>query len=407
MPTFEFTARSANGAPHRGLQEAGSTAELIAELRSRGWIVLGVQMTRDTVSKVDGLRRTFSLRPNPSRFELEIALQQLSTMLRSGLPLLTALGAIAEHAPRRPLAYFWRGVRERIEQGATLADALTAQYPRIAPVITHLVRVGEATGTLDIVLERAAEHLEGSRQLRTTLLSALAYPSFVLVAALVVAGFMVFSVIPKLQKFIAGYGRRLPAISQALLDVSGWLQVHGTAVAVALLVFVLLCVIGFRLRRVRDRTDRVALRLPILGQVLRVADTAAVASSMNLLVRSGLTVVDALKIVQPLVVSHAAQARLGRARAAVIQGGSLAGALTGGREFTPMLASLVTIGELAGNLDGVLAEVARFHKLQLAAIVRRFSTWFEPLVVLVVGGVVGFVYIAFFAALFSIAGGAR
>jgi type IV pilus assembly protein PilC len=227
------------------------------------------------------------------------------------------------------------------------------------------------------------------------------------VLAVGVAAFLAFFVIPKLQKYLGGRGRTLPAITQTLLDVTEWLQTYlphlGVLLGALLLSF-------FFIRRWppgRLATDEFFLRVPIVGRVLRLAGTAVFARSLSVLLESGVTLLESLGTTERLVGNRALGTRVAAARASVLRGGTLAGALSEERGFMPMLARMAAVGESAGTLAPVLGEVARFHEHQLVASIRRMSVLIEPVVILVVGSIVGFVYIAFFVALFSLAGQLR
>ena len=153
--------------------------------------------------------------------------------------------------------------------------------------------------------------------------------------------------------------------------------------------------------------DRWVLRLPLIGGILRVSATAAFARGLGLLLESGINLVEALQTAAGLLPNRYLRQRVLLARQAVLQGGTLAAAVTDRTCFAPMLSRMVTVGESTGRLDAVLAEVARFHEEQVATLVRRLSVLIEPAVIVIVGGIVGFVYVAFFVALMSISGGMR
>lgn len=153
--------------------------------------------------------------------------------------------------------------------------------------------------------------------------------------------------------------------------------------------------------------DRIFLRLPVVGGVLRLSGTAVLARGLGVLIESGVTLLDSLTTAERLVGNRALGARIAAARETVLRGGTLEAALGAGREFMPMLPRMIAVGESAGTLSPVLLEVARFHENQLVVVIRRMSVLIEPVVIIVVGGIVGFVYIAFFVALFSLAGGVR
>jgi len=403
MPSFRFTARDNSGRTTSGVAASGSAMSLAGELRQRGLLVLDVQPDAEASSAVSFSLNPFDWLP-PTSFDVEIGLQQLSSMLRSGLTLLSGLKTVADQARRPRMAKIWRDVYERIEEGASFSVALSAHKKYFPVYIIQLVKVGEQSGSLEIVLSRAAEHLERSRNLRMTLINALIYPSIVVLMSFGVAGFMLVSVIPKIQKFLVGRGRQLPGITQALMDLSNWVTLYMPYLIGGFVFGVIALILIYKWPPGRFSIDTILLRVPIVGGVLRLAGTAVFARGLSILLESGVTLLEGLRTVEQLVPNRAMSARVETVRNAVLSGGTLAESLAAGREFLPMLGRMAAVGEQTGTLDPVLTEVARFHEHQLAATVRRFSVLIEPAIIVIVGGIVGFVYIAFFVALFSLAG---
>ncbi|HYG73966.1 MAG TPA: type II secretion system F family protein [Planctomycetota bacterium] len=402
MPTYEFTARDTAGKTQKGTLSSVNSVALTSELRQRGWLILDVK---------PAAQKTFSLpNLNPAQWlpvttlDVEVGFQQISSMLRSGLTLLNAIKTAGEQARRPKMAAIWQQVHQRIEEGASFTDAL-AQFPRCFPVFAvQLVRAGEQSGTLEIVLSRAAEQLERSRTLRFTLLNALIYPVIVLVMAIGVSMFMMLGVIPKIEKFLVGRGKRLPAITQALLDVSTAFREYAIPIGIFTVAAIIAFICVYRWPPGRLFIDTLSLRLPLFGKLIRTAATAIFARTLALLLDSGITLLEALQTVERLVPNAALSRHVASIRETIIQGGSLASPLSRDGYFMPMLSRMAVVGESTGTLDRVLTEVADFHEKQLAASVRRLSVLIEPAIIVVVGGIVGFVYIAFFVALFSLAG---
>jgi len=405
MPNFAFIARDAAGTSQEGVLEAASAPAVVQNLRDRGWLVLDVHAEQAETSLADHLA---GLRPSqwlPARsVDVELSLRQIAVMLRSGLTLLESLSNAAQQARRPAMGRIWRNVAEQIQEGSGLADAM-AQHARFSPMVIQLVRVGEQTGNLEPVLVRAAETLEHRRQLLTTTLTALAYPTVVLVAAFGVAGFMALSVIPKLQHFLATIGRKLPAMTQLLLDIAEAIQAYALYGLIATASVIGAMVALYFWPPGRLWIDRLSLRIPVIGSLFRLAGTVSFARAMGALLQSGITLLEGLRTIERLQHNRYLAERVSAARIAVMQGDSLAPSLITPHAFMPMLGRMVAVGESAGTLDEVLDEVARFYEDQLQRSIKRLSVIIEPVIIIVVGGIVGFVYIAFFMALFA-AGGA-
>jgi type IV pilus assembly protein PilC len=407
MPSFQYSARNLRGELQRGVSLAGTAEALAAELRGRGLLVLGI----DPVVRQSRVWAVLSANPlawlPPTRIDVEVGLLQLATMLHSGLSLLMALRTVGEQARRPRAAAMWRTMAECIERGSTLSEALERNTKRFPPYVVQLVRVGENSGELDRMLTRAAEHLEQSRNLRLMLMNALTYPVIVLTLAVGVSSFMILKVIPKIQVFLAASGRSLPPMTRRLLDVSDWLRAYMPWLGLwALALAVAVCALH-RWPPGRRAMDGLWLRLPVVGSVLRLAETAVFARGMGILLESGVALLDSLRTVENLVGNRAVAGRVAEARIAVTRGETLASGLTGKREFLPIVSRMVAVGEATGTLGRTLSDIARFHEAQLLVTIRRMSILIEPVMILVVGGMVGFVYISFFVALFSLATGVR
>jgi type IV pilus assembly protein PilC len=212
---------------------------------------------------------------------------------------------------------------------------------------------------------------------------------------------MMLHVIPKLQVFLKALGKKLPAMTQVLLDVSDLCQAYWLYVLVGTVLVAGGTVAVYCWPPGRLLIDRSLLRLPVIGVLLRVSATAAFAHGLSVLLSSGITLLEALRTVERLHRNHCLARQVAHAREAVMRGGNLANALATQHTFMPLLSSMVAVGEASGMLDDVLGEAARFHELQLKSILKRLSILIEPAITIVVGGIVGYVYISFFLALFA------
>jgi type IV pilus assembly protein PilC len=233
------------------------------------------------------------------------------------------------------------------------------------------------------------------------------YPAIVFIAAIGVSIFMVVGVIPKLKVFLSSLGRRLPPMTQFLLDLSDFIQSNGIQILLGIVGLIVALTAIYLWPPGRYFLDHLLLRVWPLGRLFRLSATVLVAHALGTLIRSGITLVEALRTVEELPANRYVAAQIGNARAAVLRGSRLADPLDVPDAFMPMLSRMVAVGETAGTLDDILDEVARFHEMQLQGAIRQFSAIIEPAIIVVVGGIVGFVYISFFMALFAAAGSAR
>lgn len=337
--------------------------------------------------------------------DLETGFRQLAGMLQSGLSLSVALRTAGEQAGKRAVRRLWEGVAERVETGLSPEEAFAAAR-RFDEYVLALVRVGGESGELEAAFARAAEHLERARAARTLLVNALIYPVLVLVLTVGVVSFMVLKVIPQVREFLDAGQQQLPGLTQALLDVSDALRLWMPWVAGGLLAGGAALALLRLHPGARRATDGWILRLPLVGRLLRLSATARFSRGLSILVASGLSLLESLEIAASLLPNRCLRARVLGARRDVLRGSTLADALARCPEFLPMLSRMAAVGETTGNLARTLAENARHHEDLLLATVRRLGILVEPVLILVVGGIVGFVYAAFFMALFSLASAA-
>ena len=408
MPTFSYNARSADGHAVSGTLQAPDAADAARQLRRDGCVVLDVSPASGAANRpVGDLPAWHPLWLLPiSSFDVELGLWQLSSMLRSGVSILSALDTVSEQARRPRAARVWRDVGDRIRQGSSLGDAMERHGRVFGPYVVQLVRVGEHSGEMDVALTRAAEHLAMHRDVRMMVVNALIYPALTLLMAFGVSAYLVVGVIPKVAEFLESSGAALPAMTQSLLDFSAWLNAHGIAALAIVAAVAVAFALVRRTRAGREALDAAALRIPPFSGVLRLAGTAVFARGVGLLVESGVSLLDALQVVAQLLSNRRLSHRVEDAVRMVTQGGTLSGALQAAPEFLPMLPRMTAVAEATGTLAETMTEVASFHERMLVLAIKRLSSIVEPVVIVVTGLVVGYVYVSFFLALFSMAGAA-
>lgn len=399
MPRFDFQARDRSGGMHVGVLEEPSLQAAVNALKARRWLVLNIDQAGDESSAGKGLGWYLPVRA----IDVEMSLRQMSVMLRSGVPLLDGTRILHENAERRELHRVWSEVSDDVLAGASMAEAMQAHryFPDVA---VYLTRVGEQTGELDLTLKRAAEIVRSRRLLQGKIMTALAYPAAVFLAGIGVTLFMVFGVIPKIQRFLETLGKELPASTQALVDITTFFNENATALGIATLAAIVLSVAAFLWEPSRYWIDRFWLKVPVIGHVFRTSASASFSRNLQTLIQSGVSLLDGLRSVEDLIGNRRLSEQLSETREMVVEGSSLAGAVRAKADFTPMLPRILAIGESSGRLDEVLGEAAEYYEEQLSATIARLAALVEPLMLLVVGGIVGFVYISFFMALFAAAG---
>ncbi len=399
---FRVRARDATGITRTDLRDAESRDALMVRLRTERLLVLDIEEVREA----DGLPGAWNpawLKPMTG-FDVEMGLRQLASMLRSGVTLVNALSTVEDQALSPRARRTWRRVRESILHGHSFAESLALEPRHFDEIVIRLGEVGERSGELEHAVTRAADQLEARRNLRTAVVNALVYPVIAVVMAIGVSAYLVMAVIPKVTEFLVSGGAQLPTITQLLVDVSAWINANGaTILAVLTGVAAAWIAVGFHTGG-RELEDAFLLRLPITGRILRLAGTALFARSMQIMTESGITLLDSLATATRLMANRRFRRRVRNAHDGVMKGQSLAESLRPAVEFTPMLRRMAAVGEVTGSLPEIFGETARFHEMLLALAVKRFGMLIEPVTICITGGIVGFVYVAFFMALFAMTG---
>ncbi len=399
MPRFDFQAQDRGGTLQAGVLEEPSMQAAVNALRSRQWLVIDIELADDNLDSGKSLGWWL-----PARVvDMELSLRQMSVMLRSGVPLLDATRILYENAERRELYRVWSDVSEDILQGASMAEAMEA-HRFFPPVSVYLTRVGEQTGELDTTLLRAAEIVRSRRQLRNKIFTAMAYPAAVFLAGIGVTCFMVFGVIPKIQRFLETLGKGLPASTQFLVDLTTYVNQNVVTLSILSVLSIASLVAAFFWEPTRYWIDRLLLRIPLIGHVFRTSASANFSRNLQTLIKSGVSLLDGMRSVEDLIGNRRLSEQLSETRELIVEGSSLADAVRLKADFTPMLPRILAIGESSGRLDEVLGEAAEYYEEQLQSTITRLAALVEPVMLLVVGGIVGFVYISFFMALFAAAG---
>lgn len=401
MAAFIFSARDSTGQTQTGVIEAGSASLVASQLRDRGWLVLKIAQQTQDVSQA-AARQWLAGMLGPRSIYVELSLRQLAVMLRGGISLLAAMQTIATQSESRAIRTVYNNLIDAVQQGVSLSEALATQ-PGFPDYLVRLVRVGERTGIQETVLVRGADMMRTRRETIREIATALTYPLIVLLTAGGATLYMVTTLIPKLTKLLEGLGKPLPPMTQSLVTVSNFFQTWGTTIMVGVGAAVIAFIVTYMSAAGRLFVDRWALRIPIIGKILRLSGTLTFSQTLGMLVSSGVTVLDSLVTVQQMHSNRYFVQIVQRSRDAIIRGNNLADTLRLRGAFMPLLATMTAVGEESGNLDEVLEQVSEFHTAQLKAMIKTLSAWVTPAIIVVVGSVVGYVYIAFFLGMFSIA----
>jgi len=393
-----YLALDASGREVRGTLDAASLAEAAEGLKGRG--LFPVELSEPVVeAPAADAQPSFSLRPLRAADQIMFC-RQVALLLRTGHALLPSLESLGEQASHPSLARLAGRLSAAVKSGASLSEALEPEVA-LPPVVGRLVRTAEETGQLEQAFARAADHLERSSELRAQVIASLSYPVLVFLTATGVFWFLALKVVPKLARFLANRGAALPWTTQTLIDVSAFFQSHGVTLGLSVAGVAAAILLWRRTAAGRLALDRLLLRTPLVGGVLRVAAIAQLSRTLALLLQSGVLLLSALRIAADSCSNHALRGEFERAREGVLAGESLAAGLQSPL-VGPLVPRIVATGESAGALDETLLELARFSEIDLERRLKTLARLVEPAILVLVGGMVGFVYLAFFQAVLQL-----
>jgi general secretion pathway protein F len=392
MPVFEYKALNAAGKAVTGLKEADSPKTLRANLRRDGVFLTEVlaeqQVKAQQAREVDVKRWVFG---RVSAQDLAIATRQLSVLVGAGIPLVEALTALVDQVDHERLKRVLGDVKQRVNEGSTLADAL-AMHPKVfGDLFVNMIRAGEHSGALEIVLVRLAEFTESQARLRSKITGTMAYPAFMMVIGVVIMGVLFTVVVPKITRIFENTTAVLPWYTKTLIAVSQFAASWWWA----MLLVVGAAAYGFlRWKKTpagRARWDRFVLRVPVFGRLIRQIAIGRFARTLSTLLKSGVPLLVSLDIVKNVLGNTRLADVVDQARDSIREGESIAAPLKRSGEFPPLVHHMVAIGERSGALEEMLGNVANAYESQVETTITALTSLLEPVMIVSMGVVVGFI----------------
>ena len=395
--TFTYKAIDAAGTPSKGEIKGLNAQAVTEELRARGLQV------KDLVEKKSAMKAEIKLIKRVKPNELTVMTRQLATMISSGMTLLRAFYVLEEQIENTLLKDTVGAVREDIEAGLAFSEAL-AKHPKIFnPLYVAMVRAGETGGVLEQSLDRVADQLEKDDQLRRQVKSAMAYPSVVLAFALCVLLGLIAFIVPVFVGVFKDFGGELPLITKFTVSMSKVV----TGQWYILLFGSIATVIGFKKWRTsswgRPQWDRVRLRVPFkIGVTAQKIALARWSRTFAALYSAGVPIMQAIEVTGQTAGNSVVERAMDDVIESVKSGGSIAEPLKDAPIFPAMVAQMIAVGEETGNLDAMLSKVADFYEDEVAAAVKALTSILEPIMIVLVGGIVGFIVIAMYMPMFKV-----
>ena len=408
MPTFQYEAMNTVGQPVKGEIDAGSSEDAISKLRSQGNFPTKI---KEKAAKKGGKKsgpagRGAAAGPKkPGRRNVGAVsgklltqfTRQLSTLIDAGLPILRSLRILEEQQKPGMLRIAIRMVAEDVEGGTTLSEAMERHPKAFNRLYVNMVRAGELGGVLDLILQRLADFMEKSQALKRKVVGAMIYPSAVITFALTIVTLLLIFVVPKFKDIFKDMGSRLPGTTQFLLNLSAWVTgggymvIIGAPVALWLILKLLKTSKGGRMF-----VDTMQLHLPLVGSIISKTSVARFTRTLGTLLSAGVPILEALNITRDTAGNEVYARALTRVHDGIREGDSFADPLRQARVVDAMVVNMIDVGEETGELDKMLNKVADTYDDEVETLVSSMTALLEPVMVITLGVIVGFIVIALF-----------
>jgi general secretion pathway protein F len=395
VAVFEFRGiEAASGKSVKGFRDAENPKGLRAMLRREG--ILLTQATEESARVARDKKNVdlFAVFKRPSASDVAVMTRQLATLVRAGVPLVESIQALTEQVENEQLVRILTSVRESLNEGTSFAKSLEA-HPRIfQPLYVNMVAAGEASGTLEAVLERLADFMEGQARLRGKVAGALAYPLLMAVIGTALVGFLMVAVVPKVTSVFDSLGQALPWYTALLIIVSNvvagywWLIIGGLVLGIYLF---------RRWKRTpagKMRWDTFRLKAPLFGRLTLLVAVARFARTLSTLLSSGVQLLPAMEIGRHVLENAKLETVIGDAIGSIRGGESIAEPLKRSKAFPPMVTHMIAVGEKTGQLEAMLENVSRSYEADVETRVTALTSLLEPIMIVLLGGMVGFIAMA-------------
>lgn len=397
MATFAYTGRSRAGQTVAGERIADTVDAAVSALRREQ-----IQVTQINPVKVKAARKPRA--KAPSAKDLAIFTRQFAVMIGAGLPLVQCLDILGTQAEDRNFGEVILSTRAGVEGGASLADAMKKHPKAFDALFTNMIAAGEAGGILDTILQRLATYIEKAVKLKSQVKSAMMYPVAVIVIATVVVGAILWKVIPTFATLFAGLGADLPLPTRIVMALSDFLVRFMPLIIAGIVGIVFAFRSYYATTGGRRVIDGIVLKLPVLGLLMRKIAVARFCRTLSTLLSSGVSILEALDITARTAGNAVVEEAIYTTRKSIEGGETIAAPLRQTAVFPSMVVQMISVGEATGALDTMLAKIADFYEEEVDVAVAGMLTLMEPIMIAVLGAVVGGIVIAMYLPIFSLIG---
>jgi len=395
MAVFEYKALDSNGKTATGVIDADTSREAREKLRKQNVFVTEMisvaekkHKSWEKALKVSSLKRSYS-------YDIAILTRQFATLIGSGVPLSEALGALIEQIDNRSLQAVFRDLREKVTQGASLADALSIHPHYFSELYINMVRAGEASGNLDHILKRLADYLQKQHRLRSKVVAALTYPIIMIILGIGVTLFLMMYLVPKVTKILERKGNVLPLITEIVKTSSDFIIDYWWAMLMVVIALYIIYKMIVSTSSGRYRRDSIVLSIPAMGSFFRKQAISRFCMTMSILLRSGLPALQSLIIVKQVVANAVLSEAIQDVHDKVLEGADISTPLRKRKKiFPPVVGYMVSVGEKSGHLEEMLEKVAEAYDEELEIQAQKLTSLIEPVIIIFLAAVVGVIVLA-------------
>ena len=405
MPAYTYKARDRSGKLIEAVMEAASQRDVAANLREKGLIPTEIAVPKTGMQADIKLPAWLDIGGKTNLRDVTVFSRQFATVINAGLPVVQSLAILQRQAEKASLKDALKKIREEVETGLPLSEAM-GKHPKIFNrLYIYLVRAGEASGNLDGILERVASYQEKQAALRGKLKSAMTYPGVVLTIALGVTYFLLTGIVPQFAGILTQLGGELPIITKILMALSGFLTNQWWVLVLMIVGTVGGVTFFYRTDKGKHVIDALLLKTPVVGNLIQKAAIASFSNTFGLLLKSGVNIIEAIEITKGTAGNIIIEDVLEEAKQSVQRGEQISATLIDRPKiFPPLVSSMISIGEETGNVDAMMEKIAGFYEREVNEAIEGLTAALEPMLIVFLGGVVGFIVAGMFLPMFAIMG---
>ncbi|MDF2686669.1 MAG: type secretory pathway, component PulF [Clostridia bacterium] len=387
MTTFFYKAKNLAGELISGQLEADNYNDLQAQLSGRGYFVVNAQAKQEQQS-------LFSFMGKVTVKDLNIFCRQFAVLMEAGVNIIDAMSTLVEQTENRKLRDVLSNIHEDIQKGRMLSSVMN-EYPKIFPdFMRSMIRIGEASGSLDMVLYKLAEYYEKDSKVQQKVKSAMVYPTILGILTVAVVSFLLIFILPMFASTLEGFGTELPFITKIIMGFSDFLVSNLIVIVIIVAAAITGLIMFKKTESGKLMFDNIGLKNPLTKAITLKTATARFARSMSILLHSGIPILNAIEIMSGLIGNMVIMQKFEHARTEIQSGRSLTASLKAMSVFPPLLVNMVAIGEESGELDDMLSRTAGFFDDEVEAAIQKLTTMIEPIMLIVMAAIIGTIIIA-------------